>query len=270
MINLAGLSEVDEWQYHLLRSSPHPAAAKISATSLSRQLEGLSDMYARGSYTEEERARIQMSMLPADLRMAKQQADVETSRCVGLLIQVLQEKPELVTLLAWRLRASLLLPERPVAVLESSVLPFLIDLRSRLFHGKYIPGAVQQCLQALLNGFITFGLSEAVLTQRDQTARAHSNVSQPTRVRSWAQIDDTSTREAVLTAYWEQTRAMVGETLDPTSCVWGMSDLHTDCPENMHWLEELPVCLHDTVIVAGDIATQLCDIEHTLTLLQSK
>jgi hypothetical protein len=52
--------------------------------------------------------------------------------------------------------------------------------------------------------------------------------------------------------------------------VWLTSDVHTDRPANRAWVEALPTYAEDAVIIAGDVAQKLEDIEWTLRSFTSR
>lgn len=54
--------------------------------------------------------------------------------------------------------------------------------------------------------------------------------------------------------------------------IYAISDVHTDYPENLKWLEDIPnnLYINDTVIIAGDITDNIVKLEHTLKLFLLK
>ena len=54
--------------------------------------------------------------------------------------------------------------------------------------------------------------------------------------------------------------------------VFVLSDIHTDYPENMRWVESLSdeAFVNDAVILAGDVSDQLSVLETTLRLFTGK
>ena len=54
--------------------------------------------------------------------------------------------------------------------------------------------------------------------------------------------------------------------------VFVLSDIHTDYPENMRWVESLSdeAFVNDAVILAGDVSDQLSVLETTLRLFSGK
>lgn len=58
----------------------------------------------------------------------------------------------------------------------------------------------------------------------------------------------------------------------PTPRVFVLSDIHTDFPENLEWVEALSdhEFQHDAVILAGDVSDQLQVLETTLRLFSGK
>jgi len=55
-----------------------------------------------------------------------------------------------------------------------------------------------------------------------------------------------------------------------TAKVLFTSDLHIDAPKNRQWLEDLPYCPDETLIVAGDICTSLKKLRATFELLVAR
>merc|ERR1719162_29393 len=54
--------------------------------------------------------------------------------------------------------------------------------------------------------------------------------------------------------------------------IWAMSDLHTDCPENLKFVEKVDPLAHreDTLLVAGDVSDDVNVVRHTLRCLRAK
>ena len=50
------------------------------------------------------------------------------------------------------------------------------------------------------------------------------------------------------------------------SCIWGVSDLHADNQVCMSWIKQLSARPADTLIVAGDVATDETLIEESLVV----
>eukprot|EP00656_Telonema_subtile_P005129 TRINITY_DN12330_c0_g1_i4.p1 TRINITY_DN12330_c0_g1~~TRINITY_DN12330_c0_g1_i4.p1 ORF type:complete len:412 (+),score=104.93 TRINITY_DN12330_c0_g1_i4:88-1323(+) len=152
-------------------------------------------------------------------------------------------------------------------VYKRQVIPFLRDVQSRLLYGTYLPYRVRSNFSKIINSFLTFGVSSTKFRMRPR-ARGCSSPGLPVRFSS--EIAATATREEVLKKYWRETKDQVGLELAPTACVWACSDLHTDCRQNMEWLEKLPYCPSDTIIVAGDVATSTKIIEESLVTLTAR
>uniref|UniRef100_A0A7S3K0D4 Calcineurin-like phosphoesterase domain-containing protein n=1 Tax=Aureoumbra lagunensis TaxID=44058 RepID=A0A7S3K0D4_9STRA len=69
--------------------------------------------------------------------------------------------------------------------------------------------------------------------------------------------------------YYES-RTRHGIRLQACNRLWAVSDLHADVAKNREWVRALPLRQQDAIIVAGDIASKLADLETNLTLLASK
>lgn len=82
--------------------------------------------------------------------------------------------------------------------------------------------------------------------------------------------DETPSLSVIKAAYESACRGRWGKQLAKTRCIWGISDLHVDDQANMEWVENLPCQPDDTIIVAGDIANTLKDLEYALSLLVDK
>eukprot|EP00405_Crypthecodinium_cohnii_P040376 CAMPEP_0206564826 /NCGR_PEP_ID=MMETSP0325_2-20121206/23691_1 /ASSEMBLY_ACC=CAM_ASM_000347 /TAXON_ID=2866 /ORGANISM="Crypthecodinium cohnii, Strain Seligo" /LENGTH=487 /DNA_ID=CAMNT_0054067533 /DNA_START=36 /DNA_END=1499 /DNA_ORIENTATION=- len=57
---------------------------------------------------------------------------------------------------------------------------------------------------------------------------------------------------------------------NPAMTFFAISDVHAERKENLRWLENLPVYERSTVIVAGDLAVNLTQLEQALSLFQKK
>eukprot|EP00656_Telonema_subtile_P043237 TRINITY_DN49622_c0_g1_i1.p1 TRINITY_DN49622_c0_g1~~TRINITY_DN49622_c0_g1_i1.p1 ORF type:complete len:359 (+),score=47.24 TRINITY_DN49622_c0_g1_i1:402-1478(+) len=120
----------------------------------------------------------------------------------------------------------------------------------------------------VINSLLTFGVSSANLLERPMRMQCEGR----RRGRSLGKrfdytIEADATRQSVMERYWDHTQAVVGGKLAATQCVWAVSDLHMELPQNMEWLKSLPRCGMDTLIVAGNVATSMRVLEVALSLL---
>eukprot|EP00656_Telonema_subtile_P005131 TRINITY_DN12330_c0_g1_i7.p1 TRINITY_DN12330_c0_g1~~TRINITY_DN12330_c0_g1_i7.p1 ORF type:complete len:404 (+),score=68.62 TRINITY_DN12330_c0_g1_i7:88-1299(+) len=115
----------------------------------------------------------------------------------------------------------------------------------------------------------TFGISNVVLSERPMNQHGMRR-KRGAQGRFADRISSDCSRRSVMERYWEETQPLVGGELAETQCVWAVSDLHTECSENMEWLRALPCCNMDTLVVAGNIATDMKVLESSLSLLVDK
>lgn len=83
-------------------------------------------------------------------------------------------------------------------------------------------------------------------------------------VRDWSNIAH------LVQAYEAPSAPLRGARLEATPRVWCCSDLHVDCPPNFAWLENMAPRPHDTLLVAGDVVTQLDKLRDALLILTGK
>ena len=77
-------------------------------------------------------------------------------------------------------------------------------------------------------------------------------------------------RVSLVNRYHTWMKSKMWKTLPVCSKLWAVSDLHVDFPDNWRWLQEMPACKDDGIIVAGDVGTALKVLRETFSLLKSK
>lgn len=56
----------------------------------------------------------------------------------------------------------------------------------------------------------------------------------------------------------------------PTDRVWAISDIHVDCIQNFQWIENISKSPNDTLLLAGDVCSNMDLLRKTLQMLKDK
>ena len=181
----------------------------------------------------------------------------------------------------------------PVGCSELELVSSCSELQHKLFAEMFVPSWVLGALKTVINCVFTFGIpSEAftaqqapdvdvaraplqrldnnVLAQCTNSAVRFSNI----RIicgSAASYISDVLPSNRLHEYYtrcikWYNTASsnLVGQQLEGSKCIWGVSDLHTDSNSgegaNMEWLKQLGHRPDDTIVVAGAWLRATCGL----------
>ena len=172
----------------------------------------------------------------------------------------------------------------PTGCSELELLSSCSELQHKLFAELFVPSWIQAALKTVINCVFTFGIPTEAFTAQQapdvDVARAplqrldnnvldqcSNSVARFSNIRiicgsAASYISDVLPSNRLCEYYarcikWYNAASsnLVGQQLEGSKCIWGVSDLHTDSNSgegaNMEWLKQLGYRPDDTIVVAG-------------------